>query len=323
MSYNTYTRNEQIINISHSDLDGISCTLLLREKYNDVHYINISYNKTNETLLYYYKELDNIRCDKFYITDLNFELDDLILLYKIIKKYNKIQFYYIDHHTYDDKKLLVLDKIKELSVVLIDESKSATLAVYDYLGLDNNKILLYVNVVNAYDLYLTDSKYFKVGLDLNNYFWYKKQKAFAYDFKNFNLKNQKFIDKAKQIRKQAKAHFNNLEQKGLSFEDSGTRVILTDDHLGMINDEYKEDFIIIGTSYCKVSIRTDDKIPEELAFKVKENVINSMKDSVFFISGGGHLRAFGLTFNDTLKNNYKMIFDIMKNIHQTIQDTRG
>jgi len=316
------SNKEQVINISHSDLDGISCSLLLRKRYQDVHYLNISYNKINETLLYYYKELSNIKCTKFYVTDLNFELDDLLLLYKIIKKYNKIQFYYIDHHNYDKKKTLVLSKIQEIAIVLWDETKSATLAVYEHLDLKVSKqIQLYVNIVNAYDLYLTDSKYFSIGLDLNNYFWFKRQKAFAYEFKSFSLQNQKFINKAKQIRRQSKVHFEELQSKGLSFEDSNIRVILTDDHLGMVNNEYKEDYIIIGTSYGKISIRIDDRISELQSIKVKENVIDSVKDSVFFISGGGHTKAFGLTFNDSLKNNYEMIFDLLKTVHRVIKET--
>lgn len=307
------------INVSHNDLDGISCSLLLKH-VSFTECINIGYDKIQETLEFFNTELHNRSCKTFYVTDLNFKLEELIFLYKMMKNHPKIKFVYIDHHDYNKKQHIVIKKMNELpnADAIHNIEKSATLLTFEHLKINNSKIELYVQIVNAYDIWLVQSKYHKLGLDLNNYFWFLKAKSFSYEFKNFNLKNKRFRDKAEQIRDNSKEHFLSLEEKGLCFVENGIRLIFTDDYLGMINTYYKEDVIIIGTSYGRISVRIDERIDEVQANTFKNTVVQSIENSQYFISGGGHNHAFGLTFSEEVKNNYEVMLDLLKHVFKVI-----
>ena len=80
----------------------------------------------------------------FWITDLNFKLEELIEVYKLAKAFPSINFIYLDHHDYDNKQLLVLDKINNLpnGTAVVDTSKSATKITFEYLDIQNTKIEL-------------------------------------------------------------------------------------------------------------------------------------------------------------------------------------
>jgi len=284
--------------------------------------INIGYDKINETFQTLSAKLENTQCKEFYVTDLNFKLEELIQLYKMMKRFPSTKFIYIDHHDYNKKQIIVLKRMKELQNVEVRHNikMCATLLTYKYLGIQDKKIKFYVTVVNAYDIWLVDSKFHDLGIDLNNYFWFLKARAFSYAFRNFSLKNQKFLDKSKQIRKQSREHFNKLENDHLCFSDNNIRVVFTDEYLGMVNSFYKEDIIIIGTSYGRISVRIDDKIDDSIANNMKNTVVKTLETSPFFVSGGGHNHAFGLTFSDNVANNYEIILDLMKHVFKVIED---
>jgi len=89
-------------------MDGYSCGIVITYRYPNTQRIHIGYDKIKETLLYYQEELKSRKTDIVFITDLNFSLDDLLNLYKLVKSYPKVKFIYIDHHDYNDKQRLVL-----------------------------------------------------------------------------------------------------------------------------------------------------------------------------------------------------------------------
>lgn len=295
--------------------------MLIKHKFKNPHinYFNVGYDKIKETLIYL--NSGNIRDKIIIITDLNFSLDDMLYLYKMTKEKN-LKVIYIDHHDYNKKQKLVLEKLSVLKSckVIHDTNYCATKLTYKYLKLDDKKIRNYTNVVNAYDIWLKNSKLFKIGVDLNNYFWDIRPKRYMYEMHNFDLTNKYFINSVKPLRKRIKTHFNKLEENNLSFVDNGIRLVFTDDYIGMVNLIYKERATIIASSYNKVSVRLDESFTEDESIDIKNKIVNASSKNPYFIDGGGHPHAFGLTYSDKITDNFDLIIDIVKGVFSSLDE---
>lgn len=150
-----------IYHLSHVDLDGYSCQLVMREAYNNMEFFNANYGaEVGERL----NEILEVIRDKkesasILITDLNLTMDESIWLSKEIEKlrdYEKIdvKLQLLDHHGSGE------DSAKKFDWYFLDTQRSATQITYDYAlenfeFPDDTKIWLppYVAIVDAVDLW--------------------------------------------------------------------------------------------------------------------------------------------------------------------------
>lgn len=153
-----------IYHLSHIDLDGYSCQLVMREAYANMEFYNANYGaevgeRLNEILEAVRQRKQNA---SILITDLNLTMDESKWLDKEIERlreYEKIEvrLQLLDHHGSGE------DSAKKFDWYFLDTTRSATQITYDYvlehfeLSDDTKRWLLpYVAIVDAVDLWHQD-----------------------------------------------------------------------------------------------------------------------------------------------------------------------
>ena len=144
-----------VLHITHTDLDGYGCLFVSSMKFNDLQYYNLNYSETKNIP----ELIKDTNYDKIYITDLNLKEDTI----KELNKFNNIVI--VDHHiwNYDYKKYENIE-------FHIDTTKCATMLYYELVS-NLKSIKNTIELINIYDLWKTDDKYFEVANILNDWFY--------------------------------------------------------------------------------------------------------------------------------------------------------
>ncbi len=156
--------SQTVFHLSHTDLDGYSCQLISSEIFKNVRFYNANYGKEiSDTLkillsdIWLYGSKKNL----ILITDLNLTIEQCEFLLKEIEKAQRdIEILLLDHHKTGQ------DCANKYNWYHLDSNRSATKITYDYF-LDKYPKIGYlekfVNVVNAIDIWISDSEYFELG----------------------------------------------------------------------------------------------------------------------------------------------------------------
>jgi oligoribonuclease NrnB/cAMP/cGMP phosphodiesterase (DHH superfamily) len=153
----------KLIHLSHTDLDGYTCQLIMQQVFNDVTFLNSNYGlEVKLNLKRIIDQIENSKEREFFvlITDLNLQIDDGKNLEKKIKYFNengyKIKLQLLDHHASGQK------SADKFDWYFLDSSRSATKIVYDYMK-ENYRpfkedveywLKPLVDAVNAVDIWL-------------------------------------------------------------------------------------------------------------------------------------------------------------------------
>jgi oligoribonuclease NrnB/cAMP/cGMP phosphodiesterase (DHH superfamily) len=293
------------LSLSHIDLDGISCQLVIEQCYNNVKNYNCNYDKISEYLEYIDDNCSEFRPDRVFITDLSFEKSYAIQLAHIIKHHSDVKFIYIDHHPYDEELMKIFEKMKDSlpNFVFIHSTKAcATKLTYKYLnkicGISHDNIEKYVESVNAYDLWIQNSEYFKAGFVYNELFFDLKLKAYYFELRDLFKLKQKHKDRYVELVGNKNEYFGKLEKSKLTLKNNNQFYIFADSFKSWITLDYPGfDYYVIASTYARISVRISDRISEEDATKVKDFIISN-KDMNGVLSMGGHPRAFGITLEN-------------------------
>jgi len=160
-----------VYHLSHTDLDGYSCQLLMGKYFENIKLYNANYGtEVRVNIENIVNELHNEDKDKkiyVFITDLNLTEDESKWLnreYKLLKEQGfNITLKLLDHHKTGE------NSSKKYDWYYLDISRSATKITYDYLQenfspiSDMDKIKEFVQAVNAVDLWIEDDKLFEFG----------------------------------------------------------------------------------------------------------------------------------------------------------------
>lgn len=285
-----------IVSLSHTDLDGSGCQIVLNNTFQEVIYYNATYGKIQEYLEILDDTITNKRCAVF-ITDLMFRGDDYTKLLELCNKHSNIKFYYIDHHSYDFE-LLGLPNLK----IIHFEGKSASLLTYEFLkNRCNNEIEHLINCINAFDIHDTASKDYDAGFVLNELFWNYKQKLFFNRFKEHRPKLLTETDKKNylEIVKEKEKMFEKAEKNGTLFKMED-KLCLTffDKYFSFFTRENNFKLYINIYSYGGVSIRFREDLEEDKVIMVRNELLNFLENSNWTNSQGGHIFAWGCSLKE-------------------------
>jgi len=289
-----------VLSLSHIDLDGISCQIVLRNLYGDIRRMNTTYGKINEYLNIIEDYISRIEPDEVFITDLAFKLDQIERLNEIASKNENTNFTFIDHHPFGEEyKHLNRDNFK----IIITDKASATKLTYFYLKkrypeIENKELSKYVDYVNAYDIWLKDEKEFKVGFVYNELFWSYKIEYFWSIFKdNYKLRN-KDKEKYKDILSKKNKLFNKLENSGRVMKFSNRiLLIFLDDYQSFVTIDYPDFlFYVIVRSTGGISVRLNEEITN---YNIKDNIVQKILKLPYIEEAGGHEGAFGISVIDS------------------------
>ncbi len=163
----------KLFHLSHTDLDGYSCQLLIKEYFNDGFYFNANYGlEVKLNLKKILQDIQEYKDDEilFFITDLNLTFNEAKDLDKAINDLNEngfnIKLQLLDHHATGQK------SADTFSWYYLDTKRCATKIVYDYLNTtyngfsDEKKLWMkpLVNAINAIDIWVdSEVKNFEFG----------------------------------------------------------------------------------------------------------------------------------------------------------------
>ena len=305
--------NERFL-LSHNDMDGAGCALVLETKFQ---FDSVTHSRYIDIIdnLKIIDENITVHTKSVFITDLMFKDDAFIELFRLAMNHPNVKFIYIDHHSYADKELELLNKFKKMenSIVIHDESKCATKLCFEFINSDDEDLYRFVRFVNAYDIYLEEQPEFRVGFLLNNIFWSIKMNGFKFAMHKNNFKIPKsFITLNEELIEKKNKKFKQLEEQGLIIKDEDNQVLLA------FSDTYKSDYIHDYPGYKayvlpyqsnnNISVRFRDF--DEHATEAKEKIMQLVNSYPNTVSAGGHEFAFGITISDDApKDDIFMLID--------------
>lgn len=160
--------NKSIISLSHNDLDGIGCQVVLRWQYTNVYYKTISYNRIYDTLVELDNNLDYDRTkSQIFISDLSLKPNEILLLKTICEKNPDVKIILADHHIRTPDIVELYKSFPKNFIDLHTEQQCSAMILFYYFGVNNNKIRELIELVNSYDLWLVDRPNFMDALILN------------------------------------------------------------------------------------------------------------------------------------------------------------
>jgi oligoribonuclease NrnB/cAMP/cGMP phosphodiesterase (DHH superfamily) len=267
----------RILSISHNDLDGIGCQIVLKNYFNNIEFSVTTYNNIDEVLEKTINKLD--RYDGIFITDIspnNRELFDRI----------DIPMVYLDHHEtaldlHDpDENFYCVPEVcaTKLTKGYIENMFHVKLSHLDY----------FVDVVNDYDMWLhRDPKSWALNELYYNY-WSTKFRT------RFSDGDIKFTDGEEDYIRYRRKEFNRLytEIDFYELEDIKGVLVNTNDFANdiankiLIEEDYKIVFVYIP-KYNNISVRCN------------ETYLNIGDILKILELGGGHSNAGGFHNEDT------------------------
>jgi oligoribonuclease NrnB/cAMP/cGMP phosphodiesterase (DHH superfamily) len=156
--------DEKVYHLSHIDLDGYSCQLISKRCFKDIAYFNSNYGQEiRERLeqIFAMIESDRAKSSLILITDLNLSMEDCRFLEERVAEFDTdVTIRLLDHHKTG------FECFESFEWYYLDSSRSATKITYDFFlekGYDIEDLREYVEVVNAIDIWLSDSEYFELG----------------------------------------------------------------------------------------------------------------------------------------------------------------
>ncbi len=154
----------KVFHLSHIDLDGYSCQLIAKKCFKNIEFYNSNYGKEIdqriEQIITSISRSD-YKKNMILITDLNLTMKQSRTLVKEVYELEKdVKILLLDHHKTGQ------DCANKYEWYHLDVTKCATKITYDYFlekGYDISDMQKYVDVVNAVDIWLSDSEYFELG----------------------------------------------------------------------------------------------------------------------------------------------------------------
>lgn len=259
----------RVLNITHSDMDGIASSVVLKNFYETVYVIPVNYNTEwtakAEILTTYKGKFDCIICTDFYPSEtLSFLRDQAVTLV-------------LDHHE-------SVEEFNNDKDIIINTSCSGAKLTYNFVSRfkDISYLEEFINIVNDWDMFILKDKrsaYF------NNMFWEMGLKWFMRRFIKGNVtlypeEKQYFIDAQKEFKDMYDSLvISDLARNGVYFETSRFHY----ECIEALKKEGYKWFLIKNKN--NLSIRCDEIDLTEICKKIGK--------------GGGHVHAAGIPISKT------------------------
>lgn len=272
---------------THTDLDGVSCSILLRLMFTE-HAVDVTYcnyddvnGKIEDFLL---NELDD-SYERIFITDISVNEKVAKMLDTI-----KTKIHLLDHHKN-------LECLNEYDWVTIDTTECGTSLLYKHIGVTIDKISEFVEAVKAYDLWTWKTQnlllpkklndvFHILGADFVDIYLEHISKSDMFTLRDEDLNLLKYFDKMKDDYIEKKLAKTSL------FSDSDGHTfgfVFADNHLSELGNAMCEKLFI---SYSVIYTG------KTLSFRSIGNFDVSKIAKKF--GGGGHLNAAGAVVSNLI-----------------------
>jgi len=189
-------RNSKVLNLSHFDLDGRGCSIVLKNVFKNIEFIPVKYGSVDETC----RKIDFEKYDIVIMTDVS---PESIEIFNLSNK-----FILIDHHDTSTH----LNSEKDLRFVI--PGKSASILVKEFFEtlfkIDLSYLNKLCNIINNYDLWNTNEDW-DVSWSFNELYFKMYHHDFVNRFSNGDIKmNEDEIKYIKDRKKLLREVYDNL-----------------------------------------------------------------------------------------------------------------
>lgn len=303
----------EFIQVSHNDMDGAGCNIVLREKFPDIKTYHTNYNDITQHLEYVDTDI-TFHTKLVFVTDLSFSKEDLIMLVRLAQRHEHVTFVYIDHHDYEGERGEVFAKIAKVSniKVLHEIGTSATKLTYRFTKSTNPDLGKLVDIIDVFDIWRLHDPLFQAGFFLNTIFWEFKMSGFKYQLIANDFKIPKsFKNQYVQTLKEKDEYIKALEAKNLIMknDEQGVFIAFCDRFKSFFQMDFPEYWIHILPYESKnnISVRINSDINAGDATELKDMMIAYAMGFADTISAGGHAHAFGITVDPSASENSRIM----------------
>lgn len=270
--------NKSIISLSHNDLDGVGCQVVLRWQFGDVYFKSISYSKIIET----FNDLDStLSYDRsktqVIISDLALKDDEIELLKSICIKYPDVKFIIADHHLRSLSAVKMYETFPNNFIDLHNENRCSAMILFYYYGINNIKIRDFIHLVNVYDLWIDNDSKFEEALLINEIYESMLHSDFFAGIGMYgNLKDDitrktdKTLQKIQSIR-------DSIDNNEMIFVDDKLFIAQIDRYKSIVQYYLKRDISIIISSNFNFSIRLSNGLKDYELLRLQESFFDFFK----------------------------------------------
>lgn len=290
--------NRNVLSISHNDLDGVGCQVVLRWHYSNVYYQTIPYNKIYDTLI----ELDsNLEYDRtkstIIISDLSLKENEINLLKSICLKYPDVRFVIADHHIRTAHISKLYTSFPKNFVDLHNESMSSALILFYYYGVNNAKIKDLIFLINSYDLWLVKESNFLESLVLNEVYESMLHSDFFGAIGLYGNIREDITRKIDKVTQKIQSFKDSIDQNELIYYTDTVVVAHIDRYKSILQYYLDRPIIVIISSNYNFSIRLSNSLKDYELIEIRDKFFN------FFVNKNynyyyAHKQVFG--FNSTV-----------------------
>ena len=281
-------RDAKILNISHFDLDGAVCSILLRSVFNNVESVLLGQFQMEQ--FFNTKNLDGY--DYIIMTDLCYDNDEFL---------NRSNVILLDHHSSAKKYHNVLNN------KIVVESNSASHLVKTFLermfkvSLECFDDLVYMT--NDYDMWKWPDRYSKKSVFLNELFYYHKDnflERFAYGDTRFTEDELVYLKKRIV---DFKTYFAKLDIHYI--EPINAAFVICNDYVNDVSQQllYSDTYDI---TFCYIAKK------KKMSIRTKRTDINLGTICKDNFNGGGHPQSAGISNIENLIELKKIIDGFIK-----------
>lgn len=296
----------RLLSVSHNDLDGISCQILLNNYFKNCTLTSCSYSDTLDTLKMVKKKLHEY--DTLVVTDLVLTSDILAYINEFLITFKSLKIYWFDHH-YQSLEVIPVNNPNSSLHIIVNTDISATKLISRELSITSE----YINAVNAFDMWDTDSSSFKLGMVYNTLFWSYKHRSYFSQFKTDQTLLDVHKNEYKKIVKNKDEYFQNLNSRGLILKNDKTIVIFGDNFQNWTQLSFPGyDFNVQVFSFGKILIKIGKMYTEDQCIIITNKIMSSINNDLL-LNAGGHYHILSLTH--TGDKDYNIIIDYTKKIY--------
>jgi oligoribonuclease NrnB/cAMP/cGMP phosphodiesterase (DHH superfamily) len=309
--------SKSIISITHKDLDGVGCQLILRHQFQDVHFHTTSYNILKQTLtdledLLSYDKSKNL----IIISDISMTHIELDKLVHIATMNPLVKFVYADHHIRTQKENAIVKMAPKNFIDVFDDKRCSASILYYYYNINANRLKEIIDLINVYDMWIDDSSMFYDALVLNELYESVDHWDFLNNISNYGKISDYLKNKELKVRDKMNTFVSNIDNNSLIYYDDKICVAHIDRYKSLLQNSLNRPISIIISSNLNFSVRLSNKLKDyevkdytELFFKFFES------HNITFYHA--HRQVFG--FNSNGSSVEDQIDELISFIQESIQ----
>lgn len=293
------------ISISHNDLDGLGCQLLLRWQYDDIYFRTVSYTNIHNILLELKELLEWDRNKKnVIISDMSLKYNEVVLFKEICNNNPDVKFIYVDHHIRSQDISKLYSEFPSNFIDLYDTTKSSSHILYYYLNINNKRLRDLVELINLYDMWEINDEKFEDSLVLNELYNSVGHHTFLTSISYYGSMSEVLTKKQEKVKKKIQSFINNVSTNDTIFYNDNVCVAYVDRYKSILQYSLNKPISIMISSNLNFSIRLSNTLKDVEVNKYIELFFEFFKDNKINYYHA-HRQVFG--FNS---NGYEIFDDI-------------